>query len=788
MTALNRKLLRDLWRLRGQVIAIALIVASGVGVLVMSLTSLEALQETAEAYYERYRFAQVFATVKRAPDALAKRIAALPGVQTVETRIVEFAIVDVPGFQEPVIGHLVSVPEHGQPVLNRLALRSGRWVTPGRVDEMIVSEPFAETHGLRLGDELHVVMNGNRRTLTIVGTALSPEFVYAIGPGALMPDEKRYGIFWMGREALEAAYDLDGAFNDVVLSLLRGSNPAEVVFRLDRLIERYGGIGAFARKDQISNWFLMNEFEQLRSLSRILPTIFLAVAAFLTNMVLARLIAIERSEIGLLKAFGYSNGAIGWHYAKLVMVIAGVGILLGWAVGYLLGSYNTRIYADVLFRFPLLLFRPGPAGFVIAAIASLAAALLGAAGAVRRAVALAPAEAMQPPAPPVFSRSALGDALFSRLLDQPTRMMVRQILRWPLRSFFTTAGIAMAVSVLISALQWLDSIDRLVEVNFYEAQRQDITVALVEPEQPSVIGEFERLPGVLAVEPRRIVSANLRVDTRKHRGSVNGVLPDARLELVYDASGRVIRVPPDGLVLSTMLAEKLGVGPGDAVLVEVLHGRRPTLELPVVATFETYIGMMAYMDFHALNRALLEPRQVEYVSLLVDSAAEPQLYAELKALPQVAAVILRRAAVDKFYETLGQTMIVFVTFFIGFSCAIAFGVAYNTARIALSERGRELATLRVLGFSRWEISYILLGEVSLLVFVGLPLGCLCGLSLAWIMTESFKTELFRVPMVVDPSTYGLAVLIILIAAAVSGLLVRRRLDGLDLIAVLKTRE
>ena len=787
MTALNRKLLRDLWRLRGQVIAIALIVASGVGVLVMSLTALEALEETAEAYYERYRFSHVFATVKRAPEALAKRIAALPGVQRVETRIVEFAIVDVPDFREPVIGHLVSVPERGQPVLNRLALRSGRWVTPGHVDEVIVGEPFAEAHGLRPGDELHVVMNGNRRTLTIVGTALSPEFVYAIGPGALMPDEKRYGIFWMGREAMEAAYDLDGAFNDLVLSLLRGSNPAEAVFQVDRLIERYGGIGAYARKDQISNWFLMNEFAQLRSQARIMPTIFLAVAAFLTNMVLARLIAIERSEIGLLKAFGYGSWAIGWHYAKMVVVMAGIGILIGWVVGYLIGGYMTHIYADI-YRFPFLLFRPGPAGFAIAAAVSLLAALLGAAGAVRRAARLAPAEAMQPPAPPVFARSALGEALFARLLDQPTRMMVRQIVRWPLRAFFTTAGIAMAVSVLISALQWLDSIDRLVEVNFYEAQRQDITVALVEPEQPSVIGEFARLPGVLSVEPQRIVTANLRVGTRKHRGSVNGVLPDARLELVYDASGRVIRVPPDGLVLSTMLAEKLGVGPGDTVSVEVLHGRRPVLELPVAATFETYIGMMAYMDFHALNRALLEPRRVEFLSLLVDSAAEPALYADLKELPQVAAVMLRRAAVDTFYETLGQTMIIFVSFFIAFSCAIAFGVAYNTARIALSERGRELATLRVLGFSRWEISYILLGEVGLLVFVGLPLGCLAGLTLVWMMTESFKSELFRVPMVIEPSTYGWAVLITLVAAAVSGLLVRRRLDGLDLIAVLKTRE
>ena len=366
MSALDRKLRRDLWRLRGQVVAIAFIVASGVGVLIMSLSSLEALRETAAAYYERYRFAEVFAEVKRAPRVLEAKVAQLPGVQAVETRIVEFAIIDLEGFGEPIIGQFVSLPERGQPVLNRLALRSGRWIAPDRVDEVIIGEPFAEAYGLKPGDSFEAVLKGNKRTLQIVGIALSPEFVYSIGPGALMPDDERFGPFWMGREALAAAYDLEDSFNNLVLSLQRGSDPNVVIERLDGLLEDYGGVGAYARKDQVSNWFIMNELEQLRSMSRILPTIFLAVAGFLTNMVLARLIAMERTEIGLLKAFGYSNLAVGWHYAKMVMVMAGLGVLLGWAVGYGLGQFNTQVYAEQ-FRFPFLLYRPGPGPFATAA-------------------------------------------------------------------------------------------------------------------------------------------------------------------------------------------------------------------------------------------------------------------------------------------------------------------------------------------------------------------------------------------------------------------------------------
>ncbi len=787
MNALDRKLLRDLWRLRGQVLAVAFIVASGTGVLVMALTSLEALSETASAYYERYRFAEVFANAKRAPAPLARRIAAIPGVQAIETRISELAIVDVPGFEEPAMGQLVSVPERGQPTLNRLALRSGRWVAPGRDDEAMVSEPFAEAHGLTLGDSISIIMRGDKRDLRIVGTALSPEFVYAIAPGALMPDDKRYGIFWIGQTTMEAAFDLDGAFNDVTLSLLRGVDPNGVIDRLDQLLDRYGGIGAIARKNQVSNWFLANELESLRRNAAILPSVFLAVAAFLTNTVLARLIAIERGEIGVLKAFGYSNVQIGWHYAKMALAMAALGVAIGWALGAWLGVINTEMYAS-LYRFPLLYFRPGPAPFLIAAGVSLSVALLGALFAVRAAVALAPAEAMRPPSPPGFKKA---EGPFGRLLawlDQPTRIILRQVVRWPLRSGLTVTGIGMSVAVLIMAMQWVDSIDEMARVEFYERQQQDVTVALADPQRQDVTREFTGLPGVLAGESARYLSAVFKSGTREHRGSVEGVEPDARLNLVFDAGGRRIRVPPEGLVLSSKLAEKLAVETGDKVRLEVLEGRRPVLEVPVAEVFETYLGTPAYMDLSALNRLMREPRQVEQINLLVDEERQGELFAELKAMPSLSAVMLRQAARDKFYDTIGETMMVFVSFFIGFACVLAFGVVYNAARIALSERGRELATLRVLGFTRWEISYFLLGEVGLLALIALPVGCLLGYGLAWEVIKTLDSELFRVPFIIEPSTFGKAAVIALVAALVSGLVVRRRLDRLDLIAVLKTRE
>jgi putative ABC transport system permease protein len=787
MRVLHRKLLRDLWRLRGQVLAIALVMASGVGVLVMALTTVESLEETSLAYYERYRFAHVFAQVERAPEHLVPRLREIPGVQAVETRVVRTAVLDIEGFEEPVIGKLVSVPERAEPRLNRLALRKGRHPQVGHPDEAVLSEPFAEAHGLEPGARLRAVINGRWRELSVVGIALSPEYVYAIGPGALMPDDLRFGVLWMGQEALQAAFDLDGAFNDVSLALLRGTDPDAVVDRVDRLLDRYGGIGAYARADQLSNWFLMNEIDQHRTLSTILPTIFLAVAAFLTHMVLGRLIAVERSEIGLLKAFGYRNRDIALHYARFALGIGTVGVLLGWFVGYWLGLYHTRLYAD-FYHFPFLLFRPGPGAFVVAGAISLGAALIGAVAAVRTAAALPPAEAMRPPAPPLFRRTALSRLDIARGLDQSTRILLRQVIRWPGRSFITSAGIAMSVAVLVTSMQWLDAINHMVTVYFMEAQGQDLSVGFAEPRSSEVVRSLAQLPGVQTTEPMRAVAAKMRNGWREEREAVQGLPARQELYRVYDAEGRALELPAEGVVISTMLAKMLDVRVGENITVEVLEGRRPVFDVPVAATFETYIGSPAYMDIRALNRLMRERPSVTAVHLRVDANQRAALFSALKVLPRVSSVSVKDAAVQTFRKTLAETITIFVSFFIVFSCALAFGVTYNAARISLSERGRELATLRVLGFTRAEISYILLGEVALLTCVALPLGCALGFALASLIVQAFETELYRVPLVVLASTYGWAMVIGLVATAVSAFLVRQRVDRLDLIAVLKTRE
>ena len=787
--ALDRKLLRDLWRLKGQVLSIALVIASGIALLVMSLSAVEALSDSAEAYYDRYRFGHVFATVKRAPLHLGPRIEEMPGVQSVELRIVMQAIVDVEGFPEPLMGRLVSIPEGEQPVLNQLALRSGRLVAPDRPDEVVVNESFANAHGLRPGNRIAAIIDDTRRELRIVGTAMSPEFVYVLSPFALIPDKKRYGILWMGRRALEAAYDYDGAFNDLALTVLRGTDTRGTVQSLDALLAPYGGLGAIDRNDHISSWFVMNELEQNRATARILPAIFLLVAAFLTNMVLSRLIATERAEIGLLKAFGYSRAEVGWHYTKLVLVMVGLGIAIGWGLGAVLGRISTTIYAENL-NFAVLIYRPGPGSFLVGAIISLAIGLGATARAVRRAAGLPPVVAMRPPAPPVFRRRHEVRDGFRRWIDEPTRIIFRQLTRWPGRATVMTLSYAGAIGLMVLSFYFTDAISLLARTHFGEAQREDLAVGFTDPKATHVLHEIERLPGVLAVEPMRIVSADLSAGPYTHRGALQGLPPDARMSRIYDVERGPLAVPARGVALSRALAEKLRVDVGGRLQVDVLEGRRPSLELTVADVFDSYIGMTAYVDLEALNRELGDRPVAGYVNALIDEARLDELMAVLKQRPSLSTVALKSVAITNFHETVASSLMVFVGFFTLFSFALGFGISYNTQRIALSERGRELATLRVLGFSRHDTLYILVGETLVLVCLALPIGCLAGygLTAAFVNASGFQTELMRLPLAIEPATYGVGILVVFAASLVSAVSMKRQIDRLDLISVLKTRE
>ncbi|MFQ5937649.1 MAG: ABC transporter permease, partial [Acidiferrobacterales bacterium] len=623
--------------------------------------------------------------------------------------------------------------------------------------------------------------------LRIVGVGLSPEHIYQIAPGAVFPDFKRYGVMWMARTPLGTAYDMEGAFNDAVLTVFAGAQVEDVIDRLDELLEPYGGLGAYAREDQVSHRYLSEEFRMLAQMATIFPVIFLGVAAFLLNVVITRLVSTQREQMAALKAFGYSNFDVGTHYVKLVIVIALTGVSGGLAAGTWLGLALSELYMD-FYRFPFLKYELEPGVAISAAFISTAAAVLGTLNAVRRASLLPPAEAMRPE-PPVLYRATVIERLgLQRLLDQPTRMIARHLERRPVKSLLSVSGIALACAIMMVGSFQEDAVEYMVDVQFEFAQRQDLTVTFVEPTSWRALYELQSLPGVKHGEPFRAVSVRLRFQHRSYRTSIQGIEPGGTLHRLLDSELQPFDVAPAGVVLTDHLGKTLGVRPGDILTVEVLEGTRPVRTVPVTALVSEYVGLSAYMDRAALNRLMREGNAISGVHLAADARYQPEVYAALKEMPRVAGTSVRVDAIKSFQETLGDTLLIFTFINTLLAGTIAFGVIYNSARIAVSERSRELASLRVLGFTRAEISYILLGELGALTLAAIPVGFLIGRGLCAYIASNLQTDLYRVPLILESSTYAFAATIVLASALISGLLVRRQLDHLDLVAVLKTKE
>jgi putative ABC transport system permease protein len=754
----------------------------------MARSAYTSLTLTQNTYYNEYHFAQIFASLKRAPETLAQQIAAIPGVGQTQTRIVVDVTLDVPNLPEPATARLISIPEGQISMLNQPFIRRGRYIEPGRGNEVLISEAFAEANNLQLEDTIGAIINGRWEKLKIVGIALSPEYVYEVrGAGELYPDNKRFGIIWMGKEALGKAFDLDGAFNNVTLSLSPGAKEIEVITQLDQLLSRYGGLGAYGREDQVSHQILADEIKGLEIMATLLPSIFLGIAAFLLHVVLSRLVGTQREQIAVLKAFGYDNLVIGLHYLKFVLTIVTFGSILEILGGVWLSRGLTQIYTQ-FYKFPLLRYDFSPKVLATAIIVSYTAAAIGAFMAVNKAVALPPAQGMRPEPPAKFKPTIIERLGLQRLFSVAGRIILRNLERKPIQAGLSIFGISLAVAILITGNYMKDGVNYLMDFQFRQVQREDMTIVFNEPRPSRTRYEIANLPGVIDAEPFRVVPARLRFEHRTYRTALTGIEPQGEFRRLMDKNSHLVYLPSDGVVMTTKLAEILHVKPGDILTVEVLEANRPVRQITVTGLVDELLGVQAYIDIHALNRLMREGGTISGAYLAVDSHRAKELYTELKQIPAVTGISTREASLNSFKEISAENLKIMTTWLVVFACIITFSVVYNSARIALSERGRELASLRIIGFTKEEVAFILFGEQAILILLSIPVGYAIGYGLAALMSAAYNSELYRLPLIITKSNYGFAFIIVAIAGIISGLIIRRQINHLDLIAVLKTRE
>jgi len=787
LAPLDRKLFRDLARMKGQMVAVSLVMACGLAMMIMTRSLILTLETTREAYYQQQGMADIFGTLKRAPLSMAEPIAQLPGVAAVEARVVVDVTLDLPGMAEPATGHIISLPEERPVVLNRVFLRKGRMPRVDERREVVIGEAFALANGLQPGDTLVAVINGHRDTLIITGIGLSPEFVFEARAGETLPDNKRFGVIWMNYRAVAVAYNLDGAFNDICLDLAPGAAAEPVIAEMDRILAPYGAAGAYTRKDQASASRLNDEIRVLTALSVAYPIIFLSVAAFMVNAVLGRLIRLQREQIAQLKALGYSSWQVGTHYLKYGLVIVVLGTIIGAVAGRFMGGGLVNLYT-MFFRFPSLAFQMDYGALGLALLVSAGAATVGVLGVVRQAVNLPPAEAMRPEPPADFKPSLFERIGLTKGMSPSFRMALRNIERKPFQAVFTMAGLSLATGLMVLPGAMSDSIDYLLTFQWNLAQRQDVVVFLTEPGSASAFHDLEHLPGVTRAEPIRSVQARLRFGHHYRKLSVTGMPPGAQLNRLLDENTQPIVMPEEGIIMSQKLAEILGARIGDEVQIQVLEGKRPLITAPIRGLLTDYAGVAAYMDIEQLRKLMREGGTINGAYLTVDHSRWDDFMHEIKETPRAAVVLVKKEQLAAFRNTIGQSIGILRKLYFTLAVIVAFGVVYNSARIALSERSRELATLRVVGFSQREVGAVLLGELSILVLGALPFGLLFGRGLAIFIMSSFSTETVRMPLSINSSTYSVAAIVILTAAGASFWVVSRMLSKLDMVGVLKARD
>ncbi len=787
-----RKLARDLLRRKGSLLALVVIVAIGVGCFVGMASVFRDMDSARAVYYRDHRLADFTVDLKRAPRWAVQSVEGLPNVAAVRGRVSLGVLIDLPGVQEPISGRALSLPTERSDIINNVLLRSGTWFSGTSDREVIVNEAFARENALHPGSRLKVLLLDKQHELLVVGTAMSPEFVYVIPPsGGLAPDPKRFGVLYLQEDFLAKACDLDGACNQVVGLVHDPSRTAldNTLSLIEDQLDAYGVTTTTPIQEQASARFLADELKGLKVSATVMPGIFLGVAALVLNVLMSRMVAQQRTVIGTLKALGYTTGFITRHYLCFGAAVGVAGGLTGVVLGgwiqlgiehmyrqfYALPSIEAHSYPGII-----------AVAFTISVLFSLAGTLKG----VRAAARLEPAQVMRPP-PPEKGAKVLPEriAFLWRPLPFRWKMILRAVFRNPFRSSVSALAGFVSTAVIFMALSNRDALNYLMNYEFEKVSHQDVTIALRDPEGKRSPLEIARLPGVSATEPQLLVVCDLSNGPYQKRVAVTGIGAGNRLYTPLDRAGEPIVVPDAGLVLTRKLADILSVRVGDKVRLRALVGRRLEVETPVMAIVDTFLGLSAYAEIGYLNHLLGEEWSANVVLGSVFGGSVPAgMLSALKKRPAVVGIGERSRALSQLHETFGQMMGTVISIMILFAGLIAFGSVLNTALVSLSEREREVGTLRVLGYTPSQILEVFSGESLLVNGLGIVLGLMGGVGFAHLLSRAYDTELYRFPVVVRPSQFLVSAFLMTVFVGLAQLLVYRMIRRLQWLDVLKIKE
>lgn len=792
MSVLDRKLRRELIAAKGVLAAIVGIITVGILSFVSMCSLYFNLDESRRSYYVECRMADFWVNVKKIPLSELDRVATVAGVSDYRSRISFEATVDLEGVAQPLSGRVLSLPEEPAPIINNIVLRRGGYFTDRRREEVIVNDAFARARNIKPGDRLHLLLNNRRQELFVVGTAMSSEFVYLLAPGGLIPDPANYGVFYIKRRFAEEVFDFEGACNEIVGVLAPNAQQQSrlILKQLESRLEPFGVATTTPLDQQPSHWFLTSEIEGLKLNATILPTVFLAVAALVLNMLMLRMAEQQRGIVGTLKAFGYRDPEIFWHFLKFGVTVGIVGGILGAILGYVLAGGMVTLYEE-FYEFPRLFNRPYPLVMLAGGGISVAFAAIGALRGVRSVVKLRPAEAMRPKAPPIGRRVLLERfQSFWQSLDFRWQMVLRAVFRNRTRTLAGLFASMIGAALLQVTFFMYDSMNQLTSFQFDKLLLSDFELALKTEKDWGAWREAKQLPGVDHVEPVLNVGCTLYHNHLQKRIAITGLVPNARLTVPRDVEGRAVPVPESGLLLTRKLADILAVAPGDAVTMIPTAGRKTPRQIKVIRVVDSYLGLAAYADFSFLNRLIGESDAITNLQLKVTSGPglTEQFYRELKTIPSIQAVSAIRDQKHKLQHVLVEQMTISIGIVIAFAGMLFFGSILNSSLISLAERQQEIATFRVLGYTPLQVGTIFIRESLLVNLTGTLLGIPLGIFLGHLIVRLYDFELFRMPFVLTPESMAFTFLLGLTFTVTAHWPVQRTINRMNWLEALNVKE
>lgn len=792
MSVLDKKLLRDLVQNKWMLLAIVAIVAVGSGCLVGFQATMQNLAMARDGYYQRCDMADFWIDLKKAPNTVMREVESIPGVARARGRIAEYVTVSLPGVEKPISGLLLSLPKRQEAIINGVILTSGGYFTENGRDEVLVSKEFADARGIKPGGTVTLVMKGHEKTLSVVGTAISSEFVYLIPPGCATPDPMEFGVFYVKRSLAEDELDFTGAMNSVtgVLTPQARRNPYPVMLELEARLAPYGVFSATPLAQQFSNLSLSSELQGLSTMALVMPLMFLSVSALALNVLMTRLAAQQRVIVGTLKALGYGDSAIFLHFLKTGLITGAAGALAGCFLGYGISGGMVLFYRTI-FTFPALDNHAYPGLMTIAAAIALVFGGLGTLRGVKHVADLSPAEAMRPPPPKEGGAIIL--ERFPLIWDRfgfSWRTTLRNIFRNKARSLIGVFAAAMGACIVVSTFGLIDSMKYMVEFQYGKTMLADYTLNFRNELDGGAVFETARLPGVVRVEPVFNVPCTFVNGSRRHKEQVTGITKNAQLTVPFDENGRPAAIPSEGLLMAARLAGKLGLSPGGFVTVIPSKGdQRPRL-FKVAGLINSMFGLAVYADYGYLNDVMGEEAAVSSARLrAVQSPAQKAAFLkDLMRYPTLMNVEVTSEQRQNMYATFVEKMGGVAYPLIFFGAVIFFGSILNASLIAIIERQREIATYRVLGYQATEIGRMLLRENLILNLTGM----LFGLPLGWYMLKGmaalYTNDMYAMPAVMTGGSWAWSVGLTVIFVLIAQIFVQRAVNRLDWLEALNIKE